>query len=260
MKNNIKSIVKAGAVINLLAASETPLSLATIAAETGIVKSTVHGIVSTLVDIGYVTQIQECGRYQLGMRLFEIGSSISNKWNERKIAYPYMQKIAEKTDETVHMAILSEGEVLYVNKQESNRSIQIVTADGVRLPAHCTGLGKVLLSGMSNYEVKQFCNKMGLAKYTETTITSYEALIEELNNIREKGYAVDRQEFMEGLFCIAVPIFNNDEKIIAALSLSGPVSRMSDASFNYKKRCMLKSSVEISSQLGYMHGIRRKET
>jgi DNA-binding IclR family transcriptional regulator len=214
-------------------------------------KSTLHGILSTLVEIGYVSQNPDTDLYQLGLRFFEIGSSISNNWNERQIASPYMQKILEQTGETVHMAVLSDGEVLYINKQESSRSIQIVTSNGVKLPAHCTGLGKALLSGLSSEEVKYICDAKGMAKLTEQTITSYEALMTELATVQERGYSVDNQEFMEGLRCIAVPVFNHSGKVTAAISIAGPISRMRDDDFEFNKKCLMIASREISKKLGY---------
>ena len=249
--NSIKSIMKACRVIDLLAASPKALSLGELAKETGLAKSTLHGILSTLVDSGYVQQMSENGHYQLSVRLFEIGSSISNKWNERQVASPYMQRILEQTGETVHMAVLSDGQVLYINKQESSRSIQIVTANGVKLPAHCTGVGKVLLSGLTDAEVRHICKKHGMPRFTQTTRTDLHALMVELEDIRAKGYATDEQEFMDGLCCIAVPIFNHDGQVTAALSISGPLSRMKGEDFIFNRNCLLTASQAISEELGY---------
>jgi len=243
--------VKAGSIIDLLAESSEPLSLGTLSQQTGIAKSTLHGIVSTLVNIGYLHQVPETGHYHLSVRLFEIGSSISNKWNERQIASPYMQRIVEDTGETVHMAVLSEGEVLYINKQESSRSIQIVTATGAKLPAHCTGLGKVLLAWLNTEEVRHIYQTKGFARFTATTITNFEDFLEELEMIRDRGFGIDEQEFMDGLRCVAVPVFNYLGQATAAMSISGPLSRMNGESFEFNKNSLLKASYEISERLGY---------
>jgi len=247
----IKSIVKAGRVIDLMAASAKPLTLTAIAKETGMAKSTLHGILSTLVEIGYVSQSAENDQYSLSVHMFEIGSSVSNSWNERQIAIPYMQRILEQTGETVHMAVLSDGEVLYIHKQESSRSIQIVTANGVKLPAHCTGLGKALLSGLQPAEVLQIVDSKGMQRLTEHTITSYDALMDELARVRQQGYSVDNQEFMDGLRCIAVPIYTHSGKVTAAISIAGPLSRMRDEDFEFNKKCLLTAAREISKKLGY---------
>lgn len=249
--NGIKSIIKAARVINMLADAGQPLSLAQMSSNMSISKSTLHGIISTLVDVKFAVQDQQTGRYWLGTRLFEIGSSISSQWNVRKIAYPFIQRIVAETGETVHMAVLDDYEVLYINKQESTSSIRIVTDIGVKLPAHCTGLGKALLSGMSRLELQFMVKSKGLAKHTESTIINFEDFWKEMVLIKSRGYAVDEQEFVEGLRCVAVPVFSHAGDIIAALSVSGPVSRMQDEKFEHCRDSLLKAAEEISVQMGY---------
>lgn len=247
----IKSIAKAARIINMLADAGQPLSLAAMSAELGISKSTLHGIISTLVDVKFMAQDQQTGRYRLGTRLFEIGSAISSQWNVRKIGYPIIQQIVAEIGETVHMAVLDDYEVLYINKQESTSSIRIVTDVGVKLPAHCTGLGKALLSGLSRLELQCMVKSKGLSKHTESTITDFDDLWREMKLIRSRGYAMDEQEFVEGLRCVAVPIFNHSGKIAAALSISGPVSRMQEEKIEKCNECLLKAAAEISEQMGY---------
>jgi DNA-binding IclR family transcriptional regulator len=250
----VKSILKVAAIIDLLTGSEEPLSLGTIAKELGIAKSTLHGLISTLVDVGYVAQDGETGRYLLGFRLFEIGSSVSRKWNERKIAYPYMQLLAEQTGETVHLAALDDGEVLYINKQESSNSIRIVTDTGVKLPAYCTGVGKVLLAGLNPVAFKKYAKGRDFVQYTANTITELDVLKAELNNIRSQGYAIDEQEYLEGLRCIAAPIFNHKGEVTSALSVAGPLLRMKGETFEEKKRHILDAARNVSKQMGYQGG------
>jgi DNA-binding IclR family transcriptional regulator len=247
----VKSILKAAAIIDLLADSEEPLPLAAITKELGIAKSTLHGLISTLVDVGYVAQDVDTGRYLLGFRLFEIGSSVSRKWNERKIAYPYMQQLTEQTGETVHLAVLDDGEVLYINKQESSNSIRIVTDTGVKLPAYCTGVGKVLLAGLSSTAFKKYAKGRDFVQYTATTITDLDALKAELNKIRSQGYATDEQEYLEGLRCIAAPIFNHKGEVTSAISVAGPLLRMKGDTFEEKKWYVLDVANNISKQMGY---------
>lgn len=247
----IKSIVKAAKVMNLLANAGAPLSLAQMSSEMNMSKSTLHGIISTLVNVKFLVQEQDTGRYWLGTRLFEIGSSIFNHWNVRNIAYPFLQQIVAEAGETVHMAILDDYEVLYINKLEASSSIRIVTDIGSRLPAHCTGLGKALLSGLSSFELLSMIREKGLKKYTESTITSHENLWRELELARERGYALDEQEFVEGLRCVAVPIFDHAGNIIAALSISGPVSRMRIEKLDRYRWSLQKAAGEISTQMGY---------
>lgn len=252
--NNIKSIIKAANVLNLLADAGEPMSLAQMASELNISKSTLHGIVATLVDVRFLAQDQSTGRYHLGTRLFQIGSRMSSMWNERKIAYSYIQQIAAEVGETVHMAVLDDYEVLYINKQESSSSIRIVTDIGAKLPAYCTGLGKALLSDMSKQEFQYMLRKIALKRYTDFTITDPDALWKELEMTYNRGYGEDDQEYIEGLRCVAAPILNHEGKIVAALSISGPVSRMQSDKLEQCKRSLLSTCDEISVKMGYEKG------
>ena len=251
MSNAIKSIVKAAEIIDLLTLSENPLSLSEMSKELNIAKSTLHGILGTLVHLEYVTQSDEDGKYSLGMKLFEIGSTISMRWDARRIARPYMESLAEKTGETIHLGVLRNGEVLYIDKKESSGSIRIVTETGLKLPAHCTGVGKVLLSGLDAVSLDSLIEKGKLEKYTDTTITDMKHLKKELGAVRKKGYAIDEQEFMVGLRCIATPIYDHAGEVTCAISISGPLVRMSGDILEKKKKQLLKAAESISYELGY---------
>lgn len=248
---NIKSIVKATNIINLLAKNNTPLSLAYISAEMEMSKSTVHGIISTLVNTGFLVQAPDSGKYQLGTRLFEIGMRVSERWSEKRIAYPFITRIVAETKETVHMAILDNNEVLYIAKQESTDSVKTVSDIGIKLPSYCSGVGKVLLSGLSKRHIQQIADKTGLKKYTEFTITDFQRLWVEMEKIRRQGFAIDNQEYQLGLRCIAVPIRNSSGNVTAALSISGPISRMNGKVFERNKMTLMKISHEISHKMGY---------
>jgi DNA-binding IclR family transcriptional regulator len=251
---NIKVLVKAAAVIDLIASAGTPKSLTALSNELDIAKSTLHGILATLDSIGYISKNIETGEYKLGLRLFELGNIISRKLDERRIAEPYMQMLAEKTGETVHLSVLEDGEVLYINKVESSHSIRIITESGLRLPVHCSALGKALLSGKNNDEILAILKKKGMAKFTETTITEPDGFIAEIEAVRRKGYASDKQEFMVGLRCVAAPIYDINGKVICALSISGPISRMSGELLEVKRKHMTKAAISISRKLGYKDG------
>jgi DNA-binding IclR family transcriptional regulator len=247
----IRVLIKAATVIDLLAERDEPMSLTAIAGELNISKSTLHGILSTLISIGYISKDANSNSYRLGLHLFEIGNAISRKLDERRISVPYMQALVEKTGETVHLAVLEDGEVLYLNKQESNNSIRIITESGLKLPVHCSGLGKALLSDMTDGEITDLLDKKGMAKYTETTITSPRNFLKEMADVRVKGYASDKQEFMIGLKCVAAPIRNINGKITCAISISGPVSRMSGDLYEVKRVHLMRAARAISNKLGY---------
>ena len=248
--NHVKSVSKAFAIISLIAKNGKAMSLTKISQELNMAKSTAHALIFTLIDDGYLMQERESGHYQLGNKLYEIGTSVSSYWNDKKIARPYILKLVEKYKETVHLAKLSDGKVLYIDKVESTQSIRIVTETGTKLPAHCTGVGKILLSGLSDDEIRKNIKKNLLDAYTLNTITDEDDFLIHLKKIRKNKICYDNQEFLVGLFCIAVPIYNHDNQIVSALSVSIPVIRVNNEIIENVTNDLLEVSYQISNKLG----------
>jgi DNA-binding IclR family transcriptional regulator len=249
--SQIRSVAKALTIVNILAESKRSMSLAEIAAKMAMAKSTIHGLLSTLRDYGYVEQSDFDGNYRLGIILFEIGSKVADNWNVRKVAAPYIQKLVEETGETVHLVVLDKDEVLYIDKHESTQSLRIVSEIGSRLPAHCTGVGKALLAFIPPTEVKRIIAAKGLKRYTKNTIIEPEKLEAELERIRRQGYAEDNEEIMESLRCVAVPIWDYNGKACAAISISGPLTRMGQERMQVLKEHIVQTAMDISINLGY---------
>ncbi|SHF54867.1 transcriptional regulator, IclR family [Desulforamulus putei DSM 12395] len=247
----IRSIAKALMVIEYLASCQTEVPLSNISSKLKMSKSTVHGILSTLKQYGYIEQSSFTGNYKLGIRFFELGRIVASTWDVRAVSGPYIQKLLERTGETVHLVVLDKGEVLYIDKRESNQSLRIVSEIGSRLPAHCTGVGKVLLAYLPKLEMQRIITTKGLPQYTKNTITDPLKLEEELKAIRERGYAYDIEEIMENLSCIAAPIFDYSGKAIAAISISGPSTRFTAVRLEEIKPILIETAAEISTSLGY---------
>lgn len=247
----VRSLAKALEVIDLLANSNEDMRLGEIAKRLQLPKSTVYGILNTLRDKGYVDQSPFDGRYRLGVRLFEVGSSVARRWDVYVVAGPFIQKLLEEFGETVHLVMLDKGEVLYIDKRETRQSLRIVSQVGMRLPAHCTGVGKVLLAHLPESEVRRIVAEKGLKVYTPNTISSLPRLLSELEKIREQGYAVDNEEIMQGLRCVAAPVRNHEGRVIAAISISGPVSRISGERFTQAVNLVTETAGNISRALGF---------
>lgn len=250
-KTQIRSLAKALTIIDHLTSSQTGMSLAKIARKMDVSKSTVHGLLSTLKDFGYIEQCPLTGNYKLGKRLFEIGSIVASFWDVRTAAGPYLQQLMESISETVHLVILDKGEVLYIDKRESHQSLRIVSQMGMRLPAHCTGVGKVLLAHISSSEVNKVILDNGLKRFTKNTITDREQLERELRLIMEQGYAVDNEEIMDSLRCVAAAVFDHGGKACAAISISGPVARLSGERFELAVNMVVQAARDISLALGH---------
>lgn len=247
----IRSVAKALSILDLLARNGREMSLSEISGEMGSAKSTVHGLLVTLKDFHYVEQESFGGKYRLGIRLFEMGNIVANSWDVRRIAAPHIERLVDELEETVHLAVLNEDRVLYIDKRESRRSIRIVSQVGMRLPAHCSGVGKALLAYLPPAQLQRLVASQGLPSFTSNTITDLRRLEEELELIRERGYAVDNEEIMEGLRCVAAPIRNNSGVVCAAISVSGPVARLVGDRFARVVEMVMGTAAEISAGLGY---------
>lgn len=247
----VRSVAKALRILNLLAEHRREMSLGEIAKEMQLAKSTAYGLLATLRDFGYIEQSPLDGKYRLGIRLFEVGSIVANSWDVRHVAAPFIQALVDKLGETVHLVVLDKGEVVYIDKRESTKSLRIVSQVGTRLPAHCTGVGKVFLANLSIDEVKQIITAKGLARYTKNTITEFNRLEEELKRVREQGYAIDNEEIMESLRCVAVPLWDHTGKVCAAMSVSGPKSRFEGEELESIVDLMVRIGQEISTSLGH---------
>lgn len=250
-EHHIKSVAKALRIIEILAENGREMALGEIAERLKMPKSTTHGLISTLCSFGYVDQSSFTGKYRLGLRLFELGNIVAMRLEVKSVAAPYIEKLLDETQETVHLTILDNGEVLYIDKRESHQSIRIASRVGARLPAHCTGVGKVLLAFLPAEERKKIIAEKGLKRFTKNTITDPEALEAELARVREQGYAFDNEEFMEGLRCVAAPIRDYTGKVCAAISISGPVSRLRGEKLGKAVELITSTAAGISSEMGY---------
>ena len=252
--SRIQSVARALTIVDALAEARGELALNEIAARLSLPKSTVHGLISTLRDFSYIEQSAFTGKYRLGIRFFEVGHIVAQGWEVRTVAAPYINKLLEELGETVHLVVLDKLEVLYIDKRESGQTLRIASQVGMRLPAHCTGVGKMLMAHLSPEQRAELISRKGLPRFTRNTLTDVEALEDELNRIRMQGFAVDNEEIMDSLRCVAAPIRDQTGKVISAISLAGPVSRLKGERFEKAIRRVTETAEQISAGLGYRSG------
>jgi len=251
---HVQSVDRALALLDYLAQEDREISLTEIAKAMGWPKTTVHGLISTLRERNYVDQSPVTGRYKLGVRLFELGNTVARSWEVRSVARPAMQDLNARINEMVQLATESNGEVLYIEKIDSTHMMRIVSEIGARLPMHCTGLGKVLLAYKKPSEVDWIISKHGMRTMTSHTITNREALEKELEKIRKLGYAIDDREIMEGLRCVAAPIFNSEGEVKYAVSVSGMANNLLGERFDKVRHELVRMAESISHLMGYRKG------
>jgi DNA-binding IclR family transcriptional regulator len=169
----------------------------------------------------------------------------------QKKARPYMEELCEKAKETVHLAVLKEGDIFYIDKIIGSHRITIVTSVGLRLPSHLGGLGKSLLAFFPEEELDKIIKGRELVKFTKNTITDLDRLKIALKKVRENGFAIDNEEFEIGLTCVGVPIKDFTGKVVAAISISGPTLRMNKDMMPYYTKLALEAGKKISNVLGF---------
>lgn len=217
----------------------------------GLHKTTVHRLLAVLENHRLVERTKQNGKYRLGLRLFEMGSKVGAEIDLRERGRPHLKKLSYDTGETAHLCILDEGEVLYLEKVEAQRTVRVPSTIGRRYPAHCGAAGKALLAFLSPDELDGIVKKRGLKSYTSKTLTSTKLLKQELRVVRDRGYAVDNEEFEEGLRCIGAPLRDHTGEVIAAISIAGPAFRISDERFPEIVQFVVDAAVELSRELGY---------
>ncbi|MGD8562693.1 MAG: IclR family transcriptional regulator [Desulfarculaceae bacterium] len=251
----MQSLRKALSILKLFSGPKSEWTAKEIMAELGFHKSSVQRLVATLEDEGFLTSDGEYNRkYKLGLEILVLGKVAIRNMDLASLATSYLGELVAQANETAHLCIADHGKSLYIAKVECDRSIRVASQIGARLPMHCTGVGKVLLSGMSEDEIDRVILQHGLIKYTLNTITSREKLLQELERIRQEGIALDNEEFDLGLRCVAAPIFGTEGEIIASISVSGPANRITDETVPIYTKYVKASAEKISNLLN-----RRKD-
>ena len=217
----------------------------------GLSKSTVFGLVNTLVNYGYLEQDAKNKKYKLGIKLFELGRTVEKRMDLRNAARPFCEEISKKYGQTVHLATHYEGEVVYIDKFDMPDFPISYSQVGKRAPMTCTGVGKAMLAYLPQEYVKKYILSKGFSIKTENSIKTVSELEKALLEIRQNGYAVDDEEILMGLRCAAAPVFNHENEPVAAISLSGMVNKMTDAVIKEMSKDIIDCTNGISNGLGY---------
>ena len=232
---HVQSVERTFAIIEALK-ERGALGIAELAEQLSLDRSTVHRLLSTLRHLGYVNQDPETLKYSNSLKFFDIGNSVQRSFGLAVTARPFMKALADETGEGVNLAVLQSYCMVYLEKIESSATISVNVPLGAYIPAYCTGLGKMLLSGLPDEEIRavfsdsderavrgRTSDHLKIRRYTDRTLAGVEALCAELKKIREQGYSVDDEEYVEGLYCMAAPVRSFSGQIVAAMSVAVPL-------------------------------------
>ncbi len=248
-KYRVKVLEKAFLLLAQFKEFGMSLSVKELSESLGYNKTSTLRLIRNLEEFAYLERVEGTQRYKLGFGIYCLGQLAESYEFIRKVARPFLNELCDLCEETVHLAVLKNGQALYIDKIESqNKALRIISEVGTSLPCHSSGLGKILLSALDDDQVDRVIEEWGFQKFTENTIVDECHLLEELNKIREQGYGTDNEEIEYGLKCVAAPIFDKQGNVVAAVSVSGPKERM-DHNFNMYIQAVKEAACRISENL-----------
>jgi IclR family KDG regulon transcriptional repressor len=251
-KYPVKSLEKALSILELMILEGKDLPLMAISAKSGLGKGTVHRILGTLKSRKFVHQDPNTKKYGLGIRALEMGSAVKKDEILRKAMRPVLRELLQKCGETINGAILEHDEITYIYRLESEEPLRFSLQAGSRFPAHCTATGKIMLADLPDEDLRRlYENKTGFRKLTENSIGSFDELMAEILKLRQKGLAYDLEETLAGVNCVAAPIRDAKNRVVAAISISGPKERMGKEKMTSFSTLILEASNRISEELGF---------
>jgi len=249
---SIEALARGLNILELFTYDSPSLSLTEIAATLNLSKSTVFRILSTLQTSGYLDRDLETRSYRPSLKVLRLGFTAINSLEVRQVARPYLEALAKEVDETVSLCVLDGTRVVYVDRIRNHAIVGVVLNIGSHVPAHCTTMGKILISDLLPDKLDTFLKNANFKKFTSRTITDREIFLTELSKIRRNGYALSDGELAIGLRAAGAPIFNNTERVVAAMNVSGSTSTISLQ--RLKKEivpAVMKTAHQISLALGY---------
>lgn len=248
---HIQSIQRATAVLRAFSEAEPELGVMDISRRLELHKSTVSRILATLESEGLVSQNPQTSKYRLGLGLISLAGVALGRLDVRGAAQPYLNQLAEVTQETINVTVRDGRECVNVERVASPRPIRYVGWIGRRTPLHCTAAGKAILAYTPPAQ-REALIQLPLPRYTDKTITDTAVLEAALAEVCQQGYALAQEEFEEEFSAIAAPIFNHRREVVGTIAISGPTYRLSPEHFATFVDSLLETSGKVSAELGYL--------
>lgn len=246
------SVEKVLHIIEIMAQNREPMRLGDIAKQAEMPASTALRMVNTLLNAGYANQDELSLRYSLSLKFAQIGSLVVSQANIRDLSHPLLVQLSNRCGESCCLAIEQDFEVVYLDVVDGpDNMLKIMQRIGKRAPLHCTGIGKIIMTKYDDEQIQEYIKDIGLTPLTPNSLSTYDALIKELEQVRACGYAVDNEECELGARCIAAGIRDYSGQIAAGISVSGPISRLSLEQIDRIKEAVLDTAAEISKLMAY---------
>jgi len=250
----VQSVDRTLTILEVLSDYSDGLGITEISERVNLHKSTVYRLLSTLTYKGYVVQDEESSKYKITFKLFELGSKKVDKLDLLKSSKPYTKMLMESVNEVVHLIIREDNEIVYIDKVEANNTISMKSRIGNRAPMYCTATGKAMLAFLPEEEVLKIWKSSKIIRLTENTITDFILYKKELQEIKKIGYAIDDEENEMGVKCVGAPILNIKGDVAGAISVSGPIHRITEDKMDFISKEVIKYANMISEEIGYKFG------
>ena len=246
----LSSVKKALNVLEAFSDDRTELGVTQIAELLNSHKSSISRILMTLLAEGFVEKNPQTNKYRLGLKMVELGYRALKRFDLEELATPFLEELADKTNEIIHLAVLDKNEIIYSDKRGKEQVLTVATRIGGRHPAYCSAMGKVLLAGLSQERLNEVLAIEPLRRFTPTTITQVTILRKELERVRKQGFAIDNEESFPGIRCVAAPVYDRNGKIVAALSVTAPRQRMGQERLKEIRELVVETARSISRRRG----------
>jgi len=240
------TVVKAFDILEYIAVNQ-PVSPISVAKGLQFQRSSVHRLLATLVSMGYVTK--DGSGYYLSFKLFELGNSIPVSRDLKVIAKPYMEMLMQEANENVYLNVLSGEMIISIDSVRSDNHLTLNAEKVYTYPLNSCASGKVFLSMLTDDSILETVSKLGMTRLTNKTITDREVLLKEISIVKDQGYATELGEFNEELNSVAAPIYDHGDRIVAAISLSGPANRLDEEEINNYVADLINTAADISAKL-----------
>jgi IclR family transcriptional regulator, KDG regulon repressor len=247
----IQALDRAAAILNCFDANDQELNVRDVGERTGLHKSTAHRILMALQHNGFVEQNPVSGRYHLGLQLVKLGEHAIARLDVAVIARPFLADLAERTRRRVHLAVMDGDQVVILDRADGADAASTPSWPGRLFPAHCTAMGKAMLAGMDEQDVRRVVGKRQLKRFTARTITSVDSLVAELRTVARRGYSVADQEMGLGLVTVGAGIRNHIGTVVAALSVSASSTEARGTTLSGLAEEVKRTAAQISARLGY---------
>lgn len=248
----VQAVSNAVEILELLGSHEHELSISEIVSKLELTKSNVNKLLANLEKYGYVEHNRYTGNFRLGVKTFQISQAYINKLNLIDISTHILNGLKQQLNESVYIGVLRHSNVVYLDVIETDEPVRVMPRIGNVGPAYATAIGKAQLSTMTDDEIAGLYENKEFLKLTKNTINNIQELLEDIKQVREKGYALDLEEYEEEVHCIGAPVLNFMGKVIAGISVSGPKVRMGyDRIEKEIAPALIKAAELLSVKFGY---------